>query len=43
MLKLLNIQERSNLNETWKEVEQTVKTIVEEVFLGISPYYGLCQ
>ncbi|XP_050426612.1 craniofacial development protein 2-like [Adelges cooleyi] len=32
MLKLQNIQERPNISETWKEVEQIVKTIAEEVF-----------
>ncbi|VVC35179.1 Hypothetical protein CINCED_3A016756 [Cinara cedri] len=36
MLKLQNIQERPNISETWKEVEQTVKTIAEEV-LGYIP------
>jgi len=36
MSKINNIQERPNISETWKEVEQTVKTIAEEV-LGYIP------
>jgi len=30
MLKIQNKQERPNISETWKEVEQTVKTIPEK-------------
>lgn len=29
MSKIQNIQERPNISETWKEIEQTVKTIAE--------------
>jgi len=36
MSKLQSIQERPNISKTWKEVEQTVKTIAEEV-LGYIP------
>ncbi|VVC25301.1 Hypothetical protein CINCED_3A022671 [Cinara cedri] len=42
MLKLQNIQERPNISETWKEVEQTVKTIAEEVFGYIPEKQGKC-
>jgi hypothetical protein len=36
MSKLQNIQEKPNISKTWKEVEQTVKTITEEILGYIS-------